>query len=198
MVCLELGQNMAELARHNLAAYPNVAVVHSAFETWPLEQQAFDLVFAAEAWHWIAPEEGYARAAALLSAEGTLALCWNQQPVPDTPFYRALVSLYEEKAPPPLLVAHPDPDGLIAETVAAIDATGLFGKVTVRVHWWTATYTAEQYLKLLNTYSMYRRLAPDVRQTLLAAVFDLVQAFGGEVERPYRAVLYVARRATGA
>lgn len=66
----------------------------------------------------------------------------------------------------------------------------------VRTYNWTATYSAQQYLKLLNTYSMYRMLEAEVREPLLAAVYHLVQAFGGSVEIPYRVVLYVAQRQT--
>jgi len=198
MLCLELGGQLARLAAQNLAAYSRVTVANVAFEAWPLQPAAFNLVLSAEAWHWIAPDVGYRRAATALRPGGALALCWHQQPLPDTPFYRALVDLYAEKAPEPLLVAHPDPDGLITETVTAIDTSGFFGEVDVRTYWWTATYSSGQYLKLLNTYSMYRALEADVRERLLVAVAKLVAEFGGVVERPYRTVLYVARRGSAA
>ena len=126
ILCLELGGQLASLAAQNLAAFPHVTVANVAFEAWPLQQAAFGLVLSAEAWHWIEPAVGYRQAAAALRPGGALALCWHQQPLPDTPFYRALVDPYAEKAPEPLLVAHPDPDGLITETVAAIDASGFF------------------------------------------------------------------------
>lgn len=198
MLCLELGANLAALAERNLSVYSNVTVTNIAFEDWPVDRSSFDLVLSAEAWHWIPPEIGYARAAETLREGGALALIWIQQPVPDTPFYRALVALYEEIAPPPLLIGHPDPDGLIVKTVADINASGLFGEVAVHSYWWTAYYSAEQYVKLLNTYSMYRVLDAEVRQNLLDAVHHLIQAFGGTVERPYRGVLYLTHRATKA
>lgn len=45
----------------------------------------------------------------------------------------------------------------------------------------------------LYTYSMYRMLDADVRENLLDAVRHLIYAFGGTVERPCRAVLFIAR-----
>ena len=48
------------------------------FETWrPPRPRAFDLVFAATAWHWIDPAVGYRRAWELLRPGGHLAI-WDQ------------------------------------------------------------------------------------------------------------------------
>jgi hypothetical protein len=46
VVAVELGPEMAAVARRNLAAFPTVQVVTSAFEDWPLPIEPFDLVFA--------------------------------------------------------------------------------------------------------------------------------------------------------
>ena len=46
VVAVELGPVMAAVARRNLAAFPTVQVVTSAFEDWPLPIEPFDLVFA--------------------------------------------------------------------------------------------------------------------------------------------------------
>ena len=194
MLCLELGDNLARLAAANLAPYPHVTVENVAFEAWPLQANSFDLVISAEAWHWIAAGVGYARAAVALKEDGALALFWNQQPVPDTPFFRALVALYAEKAPEPILVGQPDPDGIVRETIEAIEGSGYFGDLAVRQYWWTAHYTAQQYIKLLQTYSIYHTVPQEPLQELFAAIRALIEEFGGVVERPYRAVLYVAQR----
>ena len=46
VVAVELGPVMAAVARRNLAAFPTVQVVTSAFEDWSLLIVPFDLVFA--------------------------------------------------------------------------------------------------------------------------------------------------------
>ena len=46
VVAVELGPEMAADARRNLAAFPTVQVVTSAFEDWSLPIEPFDLVFA--------------------------------------------------------------------------------------------------------------------------------------------------------
>jgi 16S rRNA A1518/A1519 N6-dimethyltransferase RsmA/KsgA/DIM1 with predicted DNA glycosylase/AP lyase activity len=53
VLCIELGERLAAVARGKLAAYPPVVVCTGAFEDWPGEEGAFDLTVSAEAFHWI-------------------------------------------------------------------------------------------------------------------------------------------------
>jgi SAM-dependent methyltransferase len=51
ILCIELGENMAALARRNLRGYPQAEVRIGAFEESPLEERAFDLAISATAFH---------------------------------------------------------------------------------------------------------------------------------------------------
>jgi SAM-dependent methyltransferase len=53
---VEIGVEMTARARENCRAFPNVEIRTVAFEDWPLEPEAFDLVVSASAFHWIATE----------------------------------------------------------------------------------------------------------------------------------------------
>jgi SAM-dependent methyltransferase len=56
ITCLELGPRLAATARDNLARFPAVTVTEADFDTWLAPPgEAFDLVFAATAWHWTDP-----------------------------------------------------------------------------------------------------------------------------------------------
>jgi len=70
LVCLELGNQLATVARRKLAPFPRVEVVTSAFESWESGGQVFDMVFAASSWHWLNPEVRYEKAARLLKPSG--------------------------------------------------------------------------------------------------------------------------------
>jgi hypothetical protein len=74
-----------------------------------------------------------------------------------------------------------------------LDASGQFGPVTVKHYAWTERHTTAQYLDLLRTYSPIHNLDDGLRRDLLAAIGDLVEASGGQVEGPATAVLYLAR-----
>ena len=72
VTALEPSPGMAEQLRR---IHPHV--VETTFEAWPLEPEAFRLVFAAQSWHWVGGENRAARAARALAAGGTIALFWN-------------------------------------------------------------------------------------------------------------------------
>ena len=78
VTCLEPGPNLAAAARSNLAAHPGVTVVEARFEDWTTFPP-FDLVFAANAWHWLDAEVRYGRAWRALRPGGHLAF-WNAAP----------------------------------------------------------------------------------------------------------------------
>jgi SAM-dependent methyltransferase len=73
VVAVELGPDLAAVARRKLARFPGVEVVPAAFEDWPLPAEPFDLVLAATAFHWIDPAVRVIRAADALRPGGWLA-----------------------------------------------------------------------------------------------------------------------------
>jgi SAM-dependent methyltransferase len=77
ILALELGPSLAALAAEHLRPYPQVRVVYVAFEHWLIEREAFDLVLSAQAFHWIDPALGLARAAEVLKPQGAIALVWH-------------------------------------------------------------------------------------------------------------------------
>jgi SAM-dependent methyltransferase len=195
MLCVEMGRNLAALAAERCRPFPGVEVQNTTFEAWPLCPRAFDLVISAEAFHWIPPEVGYPKASAALKDSGSIALFWHHSPGEDTPFRRAVEQVYREKAPHLLghLPGRKQSDTLIEETLADFGSSGMFGPVAVRQYPFAQTYTADQYIKLISTYSPIRSLSPRARRDLLAGIRDVIERFGGSVESAEKVVLYVAK-----
>src|SRR6478736_1719360 len=73
ITAVELGEDLARVARRNLAKYPDAAVVTADFETW-VPPAPFDLAVAATSFHWIDPARRAALASAALRPRGTLAI----------------------------------------------------------------------------------------------------------------------------
>jgi SAM-dependent methyltransferase len=63
---------MAELARQR-----GTETEVAKFEDWEPAGRTFDAVVAAQAWHWVDPVAGAAKAAAVLRPGGRLAVFWN-------------------------------------------------------------------------------------------------------------------------
>lgn len=194
MHCLELGENLAAMAAHKCRGYPNVQIEATSFEDWPAEVGAFDLVFSAQAFHWIPNEIGYSKSAAVLKPGGHLALFWNLYPPGESALRSDLDELYVRHAPEisDRTIARSS-EQRIAVIQAFIDDSGHFGPVEIRQYPWMAVYTADQYINLLNTYSDHISLSETTRHELYAAIRALIDEHGGSIVRPYLAVLFCAQ-----
>ena len=60
---------------------------------------------------------------------------------------------------------------------------------------WQQTYTTEDHLSLLDTYSEHKRLNPDERNHLYAALKIFINEKGGRITIPYDCVALTARAA---
>jgi SAM-dependent methyltransferase len=212
---IELGEQMAALARQKLAAYPQVRIEVGAFEDWPLPETPFDLAVSASAWHWIDPTIGYQKVAQALKPTGTLALMWssqrhentdarrdaeyggasNTQDEPDA-FTRALREVVRSTAPElgHFRADRPDSGARRFVRADALEASGYFRVPAVRTYAWETTYDTASYLRLLDSYSSYRILEPGLHERLFETIGDLLETrFGGSVTRPWRAELYLAK-----
>jgi SAM-dependent methyltransferase len=199
ITCVELGPALAATASQNLAAFEGVNVVEANFETWQPAQAAarFDLVFAATAWHWPDPALKYRRAWQHLRPGGHLAV-WDAThvvPAGGDPFFASLQDVYDEIGegmPPGSIPPRPDqlPDG-----IAEIEDSGLFEDVTARVFDWEISYTADEYIRLLDTFSGHIAMAGWQRDRLYGEIRGrLAERPDGRLRRHWGAVLRVARR----
>ena len=200
ITCVELGADLAAEARRNLTGFPRVNIVNGAFETWQPPQAGFDLVFAATAWHWIDPAVRYQRAWDLLRDGGHLAF-WaaaHAFPAGGDRFFHELQDVYDEinEGLPPG-AQFPEP-GELPDERAEIEASGLFTGVEVRRFGWEVSYTAEEYIRLLDTFSGHIAMAQWQRDRLYGEIRRrLAERPGGRLRRGWGAVLHVARRRGG-
>jgi SAM-dependent methyltransferase len=196
VVCVELGAQLAERARSNLAGM-QLEVHIAPFERWDGRAESFDLVYAATAWHWIDPRARYRKAHALLRPGGHLAF-WRAEhafPVGFDPFFAEIQEVYDaigESHPgewPP-----PTPEEA-ADDVDEIKASGLFGHVRVRRYVWETRYTAHEYIALLNTFSGHMAMDDEKRDYLYREIRKRIASRRDpRVLRHWYAVLHTARR----
>lgn len=199
VLALEPDPGMAAVAVRNVAPYPRVEVEISSFEDWDLQENAFELVFSAQAWHWVRPEVRTVRAAAVLVRGGCLALLWHQVRWPaNDPVRDALAACYREHAPE-LYARGPGfpgltPSGLDDRTEAELSDSVVFAGVTVHEIPWTHSFDTTEYVNRLRTQSNHRLLPSDERERLLDAVADVIDSRGGSVTVPHSTLVVMARR----
>jgi SAM-dependent methyltransferase len=199
VLCIEMGRRLAQRARQNLAGFP-VEIHETPFERWESEQGAFDLIYAATAWHWLDPAIRYRKAFQLLQPSGHLAFWSALHAFPEgfDPFFSEIQQIYdaigenhEGDWPPP-------PPDHVPDDVAEIEATGLFEDVRVRRYLWETWYQPEQYIALLDTFSGHIAMEMSKREHLYEEIRTRLAARPDpRVQRHWYTILHVARRTPG-
>ena len=164
VVAVELGPHLAERARANLAAFPQVSVVTASFESWDPGAARFDGVFACNSFHWIDPDIRFAKAAAVLRRGGHLVVLATPWVVPETADrfwwdvqddWAAVGARFDPST------MHPD---LIRDDLAlAVRASGVFEEPTITRRLFEIAFTADGYATNLSTQSGVKALPENAR-----------------------------------
>ncbi len=197
--CIELGAQLAVLARDNLSHFPRVKVINESFETTSLTANHYDLLLSATAFHWLDPAIRFKKAHRLLKAGGSLALFWHRPAMTAASrhYIDALQRVYETVVPQQARDFHPPPHpkDVTTEYAQLIPGSGLFVDLKICKHYVATEYNAKAYLELLATFSDNRALAACKRQRLFAGIEHLINnEFDGTIIRETVALLYLARR----
>lgn len=136
--------------------------------------QAYDVIIAAQSFHWADPATRWPRLASLLRTDGRAYLFWNGWHLHRRAHHvDAVRALYADSGHglQPDLEDHRS-DASWAES--EIEAEPALGLVAARTYQWPWRLPVDDYLALLNTTSQYSVAAPGVRQPLLNALRELL------------------------
>jgi SAM-dependent methyltransferase len=196
IVAVELSTDLAAIARRNLAGFDNVAVVVSAFEDWAPPDTPFDLVLSATAFHWLDPDTRMTRTADVLRPDGVAAIVSTHHVAGGTASFfvdaQGCYERYDPSTPPGLRLEHASD---IPTDSTEFDESDRFGTVGFRRYEWEETYTADEYVDLLLTYSGHRTLEPAAQDGLLTCIANLINDdHAGRITKRYLTQLATARR----
>ena len=125
VTAVELGAELAAIARRRVAGFPAVEVVTSSFEDWrPPPGAPADAVVAVNCLHWIDPELRYAKPHGLLRPGGAMVVagCGRTEYVPQALAGLRLLSEHPAIDPARLYLAGHSLGGSVAPRVAAAAA----------------------------------------------------------------------------
>jgi SAM-dependent methyltransferase len=184
---------MADLARQS-----GLDVEVAAFEAWDPAGRAFDAVIAGQAWHWVDPLAGAAKAAQVLRPGGRLAVFWNVFR-PSSDVAEAFSAVYRQVMPdapanPWVMPALDAYSALLTRAADGIREAGGFGDPEEWRFDWEHTYRREEWLDQLPTHGFHTRLPTDRLERLLAGIGAAIDAAGGSITMPYTTVLLAAGR----
>jgi SAM-dependent methyltransferase len=183
---LEPDPRMAAVARRR-----GTEVEIGTIEEWDPRGRRFDLLIAGQSWHWVDPDAGARRAAAVLRPAGRIGLFWNQSH-PDRATGAAMRQVYARVAPElgdtsVLLGAR---DVSLYEGIAqAARDTGCFGQLVIEHYEQDVVYDVAHWLELATTHSDHHTLPPAQLTELIDQLRAALTAIGGRVPVHYETTL---------
>jgi SAM-dependent methyltransferase len=186
---VEIDPEMAAVARGH-----GLDVEVGAFESWNAAGRSFDLITCAQAWHWIDPARGIAKAVDLLNAGGTLVPFWNYGEL-DDPTQQAMDEVYARIAPQLSRTAGASRGYLQLESehLPHLRESGRFASVEMRTHPWERDYSAVEWTDMLQTHSDHLQLEPEQRARLVDALHEMIERRGGALHVRYNTYAIFAR-----
>jgi SAM-dependent methyltransferase len=191
VIGVEPDVRMAEVAQ---AA--GVAVEVGTFEGWNPGGREYDLVTCAQAWHWVDPTLGTAKAAEVLRPDGRAAVFWNVGRMDSETaghvdrVYAAIAPGLDEYS---IVLGR---GGFDRPEAAAETFRGHGAWHDVRVEHFphAVRYSTEEWLDHLLTHPDHGRLSAERRGRLFDALAVVIEKLGGYVTMEYDAVVVLASR----
>lgn len=190
---VEVDPRMAELARRR-----GFAVEIARFEDWDPAGRVFDAVISGQAWHWIDPGLGAAKAALALRPGGRIALFWNvMRPEPELAaafgaVYRRVETglAFDPWAADPLASQQP----ILQRAIDGLGQVRSFGDVEQWRFDWSQEYSRDEWLDVVPTAGGHNRIPPERLAQLLAGLGEAIDAAGGRITMGYATVVLTATR----
>ena len=193
---VEVDARMAEWARQR-----GLDVEVAAFEAWEPAGRAFDAVVCGQAWHWVDPVAGAAKAGQALRPGGRLAVFWNAYQLPPD-MMEAFSAVYRRVMPgSPMhqraMAGGPDAySGLCTKAADGMRQAGAFGDPERWRFGWQRSYTRDEWLDQLPTAGVLTQLPADKLAEVLARTGAVIDAVGGSFVVGYATVVTTAARAS--
>ena len=202
VTAVEISANMVALLRERFGATRHFAAVHDSFENAALESDAYDVIYAASAFHWVDASIGCPKALQLLRNGGVLALLrYNAAPADGEALYEDIQAVYEKhfRKPytRPAAVAKADYESP-GEIFRGFRCRPLqeYGFVDVHMRCYDAVraFPAEDYISLMDTMADHRALPDSDRAALYTGIRDAINRHGGQIHVNYIFQLYMGRK----
>lgn len=175
---VEVSAEMAAVARSH-----GLTVEVAGFEQWDAAGRTFDLIACGQAWHWIDPAVGPAKAAGLLRPGGAAVMFWNHESDLEPAVREVLNEAYRKHAPELLEMSEKDRKHRAAKPyLADLRASRAFRSVETKEYPLARTYTTDEWVGTVQTHSDHLQLDPVRRAAVADELRDVIdRRLGGMI-----------------
>lgn len=190
VTAIEIGDKLAQFSREKFAEFKTFEVINQDFESVQLDENAYDLVYSASAFHWIPKEIGLPKVYKLLKSGGVFAW-FSIQPIPveeHTYIHEEMQKIYDEYSQffvegKPLLISpqmrQQEVEKKCLNRCNALEQYG-FVDVNNKFYYGSRTFNAEDYTTLISTFSDHKAMPEENRIPFLKKISDTINRCGGK------------------
>ena len=184
LTAIEIGNKLAQYSREKFSEYEEFKVINQDFESASLEENSYDLIYSASAFHWIPPEIGLPKVYQLLKSGGVF-VWFSVQPAPSQEqIHNELQNVYEDynhyfKGGKLQFNRHQEALDKQQYRVNAFKQYG-FVEIIDKLYSGSRSLNASDYATLCSTYSDHRAIPEEERIIFLQKIEDVINRCGGE------------------
>ncbi|WP_432667475.1 class I SAM-dependent methyltransferase [Wukongibacter baidiensis] len=180
LTAVEYGDKLSIYAKQKFTCYRKFDVVNVKFEDFECEDNSLDLIYSASAFHWIPEEIGYTKVFNLLKSGGVFARFANH-PYKDksrSGMHEALQKVYDVYMPG-VLGSEKEYSEENAKNRAKIANKYGFIDTDYKMYYRTRTFTSDEYILLLGTYSDHVAIEEKKRKKFFTEIKNTIDELGG-------------------
>jgi len=197
---VEMSVNMSEFLSDKFKEHKTFNVITSTFEEANVEDDAYDLIYAASSFHWVDPDIGCPKIYRLLKPGGAVALFRSSKVTAlNEELYEEMQESYKKYYHQPY--QRPEDKGDLWSTREIIRGYGFenltdygFTDISMKLYEKILSYTADGYIALMDTMSDHRSLPDDNREALYNGLKEAILKHGGQIEKNYIFQLYMGKK----
>ncbi len=193
ITCIEPGENLALEGEKKFKNTGQVQYIVNRFEDWIEVPEYFDLVFSAQAFHWVPKPIGFEKSYNTLKPGKYLGLFWNFYYSTGENVELELHKLFEE-FPLAYIDTKESLEKRIQKNIREIQDCQYFTNIEVLQYPWSQVSNTEEYLGFIRTGNGYLTLTEDERRLAEERLTAIIEDNGGSILRSYQCTLFLAQK----
>lgn len=207
LTAVEMSENMTEFLISKYINSSSFSVINSTFEDVELEENSYDLIYAASSFHWVDATIGCPKVQRLLKKDGAFVLFRNNAVPYEDELHYEVQKIYDEyyysyytRQDRPIKISMMSYEDFFKPSEInrgfrfdSLEDYG-FSDVKMKLYTTTNTYTADSYISLLETYSDHRSLPKENRELLYIGIKEAINRHGGYQKLNCIFQLYMGRK----
>lgn len=186
LTAVEYGEHFSELLKDKFKEYQKFSVITGKFEDTEFEENAYDLVFSASAFHWVSEKIGYEKVFSMLKTGGVFARFANHpyRSKGNPALSKEIDEIYDEyynkfhNKKGETITEYTEEQAKDRAMIA--DKYG-FRDIQYALFYRERIFSAKEYIELLGTYSDHIVIEENTRIKFFSKIEEAINNHGGTI-----------------